>query len=296
MTLLCCWFDQSYSRERITAIADAQASYKDASGHWQVLTETTTKLLPVTVKCHRLSDFDPATSRLAKPYHTTEIAVGYAGYCFEALSIIELLRRCCGQLLTPSSEALVAAGDGLVNLLATLTDQYFACHSRPEQQVVEMVMFGFSPEAKPWIATLKHTHGTRTAVDYRSSMDAEELFVIGDAKSMQAISALPALREQISRHKRKSSARLEAGLTRDLDEARHEAADKKVIEAAALDVVENAFMTTVGGVLQKLELYSVAGDEAVAAYSQNREEHMLEGLPQVSKDLGYAPLTEHMGR
>lgn len=102
MTLVCCWLDQSYSRERITAIADARASFKDASGRWHVLVETTTKLLPVTVRCHRLSDFDPATSQLAKPYRTTEVVIGYAGYCFEALSIIEMMRRCCGQLLTTS--------------------------------------------------------------------------------------------------------------------------------------------------------------------------------------------------
>jgi hypothetical protein len=178
--------DQSYSRERITAIADARASFKDASGRWHVLAQTTTKLLPVTVRCHRLSDFDPATSRLAKPYRTTEVVIGYAGYCFEALSIIEMMRRCCGQLLTTSSDAPVAGGEGLANLLATLTDRYFSHHRLPSQQAVEMAMVGFSLEAEPWIATLKHSHSTKTALDYRSSMDAEELFVIGDGISAQA--------------------------------------------------------------------------------------------------------------
>lgn len=64
MTLVCSWFHQSYSRERITAIAVARASFEEASGRWQVLTETTTKLLPVTVKCHHLSDFDSEKSQL----------------------------------------------------------------------------------------------------------------------------------------------------------------------------------------------------------------------------------------
>lgn len=296
MTLVCCWLDQSYSRERITAIADARASFKDTSGRWQVLAETTTKLLPVTVKCHRLSDFDPATSQLAKPYSTTEVVIGYAGYCFEALSIIEMMRRCCGQLLTTSSDAPVAVGEGLANLLATLTDRYFSHHTRPSQQAVEMVIFGYSPEAKPWIATLKHKHGTNTTLDYRQGMDAEELVVIGDGTSTRAINALSKLRGQISRHKRKSSERLQAGFTRDLEEARHEAASKKAIEAAALDLAESEFINTVGGVLQKVELYSVAGDEAVAAYSQNAQEHILEGLPQVGDDLGYSAVTESMGR
>lgn len=83
-------------------------------------------------------------------------------------------------------------------------------------------------------------------------MDAEELFVIGDGNSAQAIAALPKLREQISRHKRKSGARLETGFTRDLEDARLQAADKKAIEAGALEVAESDFMTTVGACFKRL--------------------------------------------
>jgi hypothetical protein len=50
MTIVCCWYDNSYNRPRLTAIADSRAATKDEkTGNWTSLNTVTTKLFKVRV-------------------------------------------------------------------------------------------------------------------------------------------------------------------------------------------------------------------------------------------------------
>lgn len=297
MTLVCCWLDQSTSRERITAIADARASFLDGNDKWQVLNETTTKLLPVTVSCHELAtQFDPGTSRFANPYYTTEICVGYSGYAFEALSIIELFRRCCGQLMSTGTDRPQPSSEGLTQLFVALCDRYFKQHKRPKEQRVDFILFGYSGGGAAWCTVLKHLPERKTTIERRGPLSVADAIQMGDGQSATAMAALGSLRASITRQARKVADRMDPGFEQDLEQARLILGDRKLIEDRVLEVLESQFMETVGGVLQKLELYFIGSGRAAAAYSQNDQEHMLFNLPMVAKDLGYAPITEHMGR
>src|ERR1700688_4456182 len=99
MTIVCCWLDNSYSRKRITAIADARASSSSSKTESTTLNDNTTKLFPTVVNCYALDNLDFQTSTWKDPYFSTEIGLGFAGSCYEALSIIALYQRCVSQLV-----------------------------------------------------------------------------------------------------------------------------------------------------------------------------------------------------
>src|SRR5262245_37154093 len=115
MTIVCCWFDRSFGRNRITAIADARAARK-VNERWVPLAETTVKLFKADVKCHAMTDQNfSVEGPWTNPYYRTEIGIGFAGYCFEALSIIALLSQCLEQLAFDGNDRPRPGPDGIVN-------------------------------------------------------------------------------------------------------------------------------------------------------------------------------------
>ena len=53
---------------------------------------------------HVLEGFDADTVTLQNPYYETEIGIGFAGYCLEALTIIALFSRVMEQLVDVAEE------------------------------------------------------------------------------------------------------------------------------------------------------------------------------------------------
>jgi hypothetical protein len=103
VTLVCCWLDNSYGRYRITAVADSRAAeFRD--NEWHPHSEQTVKLFRVPVNCYRANDFVYETASWQNPYFQTEVALGFAGYCFEAMTIISLFSRAMEQLVSQNGE------------------------------------------------------------------------------------------------------------------------------------------------------------------------------------------------
>jgi hypothetical protein len=297
MTIVCCWFDRSYGRRRITAVADARAAYKQGK-QWIPLAETTVKLFKADVKCHAMAALDPC-GVWTQPYYQTEIGIGFAGYCFEALSIIALLSRCLEQLVIDGEDRPKPRPDGIVNFAKEIAARYFTSHSVPAQQTVEFVIFGFSPEkGEPWISFIFHNSrdGIRTEI-FHHPMQEDRAYLIGDIDICHDLQ--PHADEIIGRIRSHAAGLAEGGgedaaFEHVQELARHQDAQKKILEELVLSKFPKR--ATVGGVLQKLELFQ-QGAAAVAAFTRDDRPHILHTLPVLHKaGLGYVSIDEVMGR
>src|SRR5208282_5914209 len=101
MTIVCSWLDDSYGRSRITAVADARVCTESA-GRWVPLNDTTSKLFRIPVAC--CAEFDCSSGTWVNPYYTTELGLGFAGYCLEAMSIVALYRQVVERLAVVDPE------------------------------------------------------------------------------------------------------------------------------------------------------------------------------------------------
>ena len=302
MTIVCCWFDESSGRKRITAIADARAATQAPGGSWVPLSDTTVKLFRASVKCHSMDSFQKEAGSWANPYFQTEIGIGFAGYCFEALTVIALLSRTLEQLVQdgrgePDPEPL-----GILNLAREIMERYFASHTNLAHQVVEILIFGFSPSTlEPWCGKVEKKPGKPSIMrDFTQPMKSNDFLAIGDiAKETSFRASVEKLRRRISRHREDIApgSGEDARFEYDVEVSRHYLADKKIIEDLTLEKLESEFSTTVGGVLQKVEVYPTAGGAAVVSFCRDDQDFLLNGLPHVTPaSLGYVPIGEKMGR
>jgi hypothetical protein len=297
MTVICCWFDQSYGRKRITAIADSRAARK-INGKWVSLQESTLKILRIRVACHHIDSFDSATGSWTQPYAETQVGLCFAGYCFEALSIAGLFQRCVEQLVVNVTDSATPEPSRLAELLREITERYFQTHSNREEQYVSFLLFGFSQgDGEPWVAKITHTPTELARLaQWESPLKPHSLFTAGDVGQEIAAHVQDA-RDRIGKHA--------AGLDQkkfpeyfayELEMARHYAVDKKYVEDVTLEKVDSAFRETVGGVLQKAELFCLERNSAVLAFCHDDKHHLLDGLPEVAPNMTFASVVERMGR
>ena len=159
MTLVCCWVDDSYGRNRITAVANSRAADL-RNDEWHPRSDQTVKLFRIPVQCHRLDDLDRDTGSSRTPYYLAEVGIGFAGYCFEAMTIITLFIRAMEQLVSQADEPRPDP-DAMACVLTRIATDYFAGHTNREAQHVQFLFFGFCAE-QPWIARVGYVPGGPT--------------------------------------------------------------------------------------------------------------------------------------
>ena len=298
MTIMCCWFDQSYSRDRMTGIADARAATEDKKDVWTPLTESTVKLFRLRLNCHALENFQSEVAGWRRPYYQTEIGIGFAGYCFEALTIIALLSRALDQLVVDGADKPKPEPQGILALARDIMARYFVEHLRPSTQHVEFLIFGFSPRnGEPWVGKLVHIPSQPIEAKFKQPVSPDDFYVIGDPQvKITFMDRVEEIRQRIA----KQSKALKVGKREDtqyeaaLELARLISADKKAIEDELLAEIDDQFVHTVGGVLQKIEVFRLDGHSEVS-YSRDDRPHLLDVLSCVGPGLGYVPIGEKMG-
>lgn len=303
MTVACVWWDESDGLRRVTAIADSRAAVERQGGQndWDPLTELTVKLFAIQLRCHELDvSLDPQLAGAwTKPYHVTEIGIAFAGYCFEALSIISIVQKCFGSLVTDGS-ASRPEPERVFKFIEAVADRYFKTHKRPEHQTVQFIVFGYSPDTStPWLGELRYRKGAKVAADFHADSGRESgLVCIGDPDICHEIAGQRILGD-IRRH----AANLTMGKGSDahfeyeLEQARMNNAGKKAIEEMVLEKINSKYAQTVGGSIQKLELCRGDDGSAVSAYTEDRKFELSEGLPFLNDNgLHYVSVNQAMGR
>lgn len=264
------------------------------SGDWHPRSEQTVKLFRIPVRCHRLDDLDAATGSWRNPYYRTELGIGFAGYCFEAMTIITLFARAMEQLVSRNGEPRPDPG-GMSEMLKRIVSDYFAGHTNREAQRVQFLLFGFA--GRPWIARVSYSPGGPLDATAVEPLLDGRVHAIGDAGNASFTASIEETLQRITRHAQdlRLGSGPDAAFDHDLEQARHRDAAKKVVEENVLAKIENEFSRTVGGYLQKLEVYPV-GDGAAVAYTRESRSDILNNLPTAAADLGYVPVDEPMGR
>lgn len=300
MTIACAWWDESDGLRRITAIADSRAAVEKDDGEWEPLSELTVKLFAIQLRCHEFPNgLDTQRGGAwTNPYYVTEVGIAFAGYCFEALTIIAIIDKYLGSLATVGSPSLPEP-KSIVGFISAIVELYLKQHRNPAMQTVQFLIFGFTPDAgSPWLAELAYRKGTKTKGALHLDFGKEgALFCIGDADICGEIEGQRTLRDI-----RKHSAELKEGTDSeskfeyDREQGRMSIAERKSIEEMILQKINSKYAATVGGSLQKIELH-VAGNATVSSYTDDRNLRFADSLPNLNSDgLQYIPIVQAMGR
>jgi hypothetical protein len=300
MTIACAWWDESDGLQRITAIADARAAVEKKKNEWEPLSDLTLKLFAIEVRCHELErGLDTCRGgSWTKPYYVTQIGISFAGYCFEALTIIAIISRYLASLATAGAPTKPQPND-IAKFISEIVARYFKTHNQTAHQTVQFLIFGFAPDTNlPWLAELDYRKGAKVKEEFHSTFGKEgELFCIGDLNICHEISG-----RRILKDIRKHAAGLKEGSGPDgsfeyeVEKARMNIAEKKAVEEMVLEKINSRFTTTVGGNLQKIELH-MAEESAVASFTDDRNFDFSECLPFLNNaGLQYVSLGQAMGR
>lgn len=300
MTVVCCWLDNSYGRNRITLLADSRITSEDQAGKVTVINETTEKLFRLRINCFHLENLDNQTGAYSSPYFETEIGIGFSGYCVEALSIIATITRCLEGLIADSTDKPLPTPKGIVALFYEVISRYFSKHSQSKTQVVDFFVCGYSPtRGNPWLAKIVKRPKKDVSIEWLN-LDQNDFHAIGniiqvDPKYQTEINEL---RDRIAKHKATLQSNrddIEAQFEHERESARHDIAQKKTIERKTLSRLYDPFVHGVGGVLQKMEIYQ-QGQSARVVFTKDNRAYLLDGLPTVDGHcLGVIPIAENMG-
>lgn len=298
MTLVCVRLEKSFGVNRITALADTRASIRRPDGSFKTVSDTTTKLFAVPVRCYMLNQLTPVVGAWATPYFETTIGLGFSGSCFECLTVVAHISQALSALAAPNGDQPVPVRDGLVNLIGKLCESYFSHHSGDGDPVLLLLAFGFEG-SKPWVAkiTWRRQEGLQSNTVWA---DEDTLETIGqDARFQQYASEW---RGRIRKHRlgvssRPASHTDDGAFKRALEVSRHDLAERKIAEEEMLRQIDSEFVDSIGGVLQRLEL-SIDNRNVIAGFTRDDRNYMDGRSYSVTPEtlLGPLPIVEKMGR
>lgn len=298
VTLICVRLEKSFGVERITALADARASIRRSDGSFKTVSDTTTKLFAVPVRCYTLDQLTPVVGAWAVPYFETTIGLGFSGSCFECLTVIAHISQSLSALAATNGDQPRPSRDGLVNLIVKLCENYFSHHSGEGEPVLLLLVFGFD-DGRPWVATItcRPEEGLQS---YTVWADEDTLETIGqDARFQQYASEW---RNRIQKHRdgvssKPASQTDDGAFEKDLEVSRHDIAERKTTEEEMLHQIDSEFVESIRGVLQRLEL-SIDNGNVVAGFTRDDRDYMEGSSYSVAHGtlLGPIPIVEKMGR
>lgn len=298
MTLVCVRMEESFGVSRITALADTRASSRRDDGSFKTVSDTTTKLFAVPVRCYRIENLSPVVGAWVDPYFETQIGLGFSGSCFEALTVIAHISQSLSALVAPNGDEPLPTRDGLVNLIAKHCDTYFKGYSGDDKPILFLLAFGFE-DGKPWIARFTASKEAGISSDAVWA-DQNTLETVGQDTRFQQYAG--DWRTRIQKHQEQVSARKTArsgdgAFEKSLEVARHDVAERKLTEEEILSEIDSEFAASIGGVLQRLEL-SIYDGQVVSGFTRDDRPYMLGTSYTVTPGtlLGPVPIIEKMGR
>jgi len=291
MTIACCWLDNSLSRKRISAVADGRAADKE-NGVWKPLNDVTTKLFRVQVACYEQHSLDCSTGIWRDPYFTTELGLTFAGYCFEAQSIINFFMRAVSQLVAIDHGPQRPEPARLCEMLAQVANNWFDGDHTPNDKEVEFLLFGFSPvDGEPWVGkVVRPKAGIAALRQFEMPLNERSLFSIGDVgQAKKFTDAIDEIRKRVlyKANTVNSVGLEEIGLAADLEAARLQNADRMAVEDRIDAEIMDAGKTTVGGIMQKIEVFSTQESRGEVAFSRDDAPFKLDELGAVAPGLAY---------
>lgn len=288
MTIVACWLDESYGVTSLAALADARASEKVGSS-WIPLSDNTIKLFAVEVRCFKGDSLALGFSAWVNPYYETTIGLGFAGHCFEALTIIAHIQRAMAALVVLDGAPCEPTGKGLVNLAMDIAKRYLSNHKHGSSRDFELLIYGWDGPDDPWIGKIVWDKRNNNIEAGYTKPNRSSLITIGDgARASSNFGWYYRIRSKIARqlNLRSSEAYSEQG---QFSQAVLAIESTKQIERSIGHLVESKFVSTVGGVRQRLQIKWEI-DRGIAAFTADNQPALMDGLPSVRTDMVLAPL------
>ncbi|ACL60246.1 hypothetical protein [Methylobacterium nodulans] len=288
MTIVACWLDESYSVTSLAALADARASERVGTV-WYTHSDNTIKLFSIDVRCFDMDALTPGLGAWMNPYYETTIGLGFAGHCFEALTVIAHIQRAMGALIIADGKKVQPVSDGLVNLAKEIAERYLRDHKFGSMRDLELLLFGWDGPAQPWIAKLVWDRQTKKVVNTVTKPSKPDVVTIGDgAKASKRFGIAARIRKKIARQLERF---VSAPLSQQgaFSQAILEIEASRRMEEGVGALVESQFVRSVGGVRQKLQV-AWEGGRAVAAFTADDQPHIMDGLPSVRTDTSLGPV------
>jgi hypothetical protein len=297
MTTVYCWLDKSLSRERIAAVADSRISEQTSKDVWRPLHEETIKLFRVPVRCYSMDTFDCRTGSWNAPYFETEVGVAFAGDCFEAISVLNAFGRAAAQLVVDGEDRPCPSPNGLYGLLKEAGDKWLSAYKRPTAKV-QFLLLGYSAEdGAPWVGKLlwPYVNGS-TGNQLENPLHPSSLFFIGAEGSPGGSAQAQRIRESLlSRAEKLNAAELrKAGFEPDMEQAKALNADRMKLEDDVASLLMSDKHATVGGVMQKMEVFAQPGNRAVISFSRDDAQYA-DLNTKVAPGLAYVSVSSVMG-
>ena len=294
MTIVACWLDKSFGVTSLSALADARAS-EEINGTWYTHSDNTIKLFAIEVRCFELDSLVPGLGTHIDPYFETTIGLGFAGHCFEALTIIAHIQRAMGALCRVDRQAMLPEPDGLLNLAAVIAEKYMRDHAYGSIRSFEMLVFGWNGPDLPWIGKVVWNKEDRKITKRMENPTPSSIVTIGDgATASRAIGVATRLRSKIARRLGIVASAPPSEKNTFSEALLAIEASRRIAEGVG-NLIENQFVQTVGGVRQKLQI-AWHGDRARAAFTLDDQSQLMDGLPSVNRSafLGPIPIVEKM--
>jgi hypothetical protein len=187
----------------------------------------------------------------------------------------------------------------LVDILIAVIDSW--CDAGKLVFSVDFLLFGFSPQdGSPWCAHVQLLKGHKaTLANYSGPLEEESVYFIGDGIcGRSSLDDLEKTRRSIRKQRRSISKGKdsETSFESELESARLDVADRKYVEQLVLDQIDSEEKATVGGVMQKLEIFGTDGHRGVASFSRDTTDFPVDALPWAGDELAYLPIVQEMGR
>jgi|GEM_PF-4311881 len=261
------------------------------------LQEETIKLFRVPVRCYAMSNLDLHTGTYKDPYFKTDLGLAFAGDCFQAQSIVNAFLRAVSQLVVVGDGQPRPSATGLVRLLREIAQNWLSTY-RLAVPDIQLLLFGYSPQnSLPWAARLKWPQVIGPNGDqFEEPLRDTSVFIIGAEAKPEGIAYAAELRDLFMKKTGKLNlAELrKAGFEPDLEAAKLLNADRMLIEDDVASLLMAHAHTTIGGVMQKVEVIPVGGETCTVAFSTDDAAH-LGALSDVEPGLAYRSVHWQVG-
>jgi hypothetical protein len=293
MTLVVSWFEDGLSPNRIVMMADARASL--AKGK-TLYTDDAIKLFSIEVRCRNVPLSIEMDERWPT-YYSTTFGIGISGDIFEAMTLVEWLRRFFRRLTIEEGQPKPKFEE-IADIVSQATTLFRQRRQAKVEEPVHFLVCGYCPhDGQPWAATIECASASNTAsVTGLYHLTPGEPWMIGDigptAKDMSH-----RLQQRIQKRRKEYERKHRGKPDADVEVALRGYAMGKKLEQELIDSIADEFQTSIGGPIDKLELVLLDGG-AVPDFTADRDaETLADKLPPLSaSNLGYLRWAAKVGR
>ncbi|PKR50425.1 hypothetical protein [Thalassospira marina] len=226
------------------------------------------------------------------PYYETEFGVGYAGNCFQALNVIGNARKVFQHLIDLNSKNAKPSHSDIIRTFSSIFDEFIQSHSGKSNIAIDFLIFGYCPQSPsiPWLYKLSHRPRKKLEVT-KLQINNNEIHGIGDAlNNGSLVNKLKTVRRSFRRKFLKL--KFYNNFEKEVFFEKMKVAQNNVTEKYIRNHIKNNKNKTVGGDIEKMELYNT-GQRSVVTLTIPTGSSKNNNIGELSDGLAYVPFSKN---